>query len=181
MPAGPPADCSCGCGRRANSLNRTKAIPPSSRMSNSWIPSKPSPNSMAANRPPAAIPASGPSQRLAPELAAAPGCCWRGAACWSRGACWRWAGWLWCVGELPKLLPPPMRRASASGVLTATISSTVKKGSNQRMFNSPLGRTASLPKRHGQWRGIVCMVISQAIENPGAGTQVALQLPVQTL
>src|SRR5690606_35835104 len=135
-PAGCGVRCMAGALRRENSLNNTKASRPKIRMSNSCRPWKPSPNSMDASRPPAAIPASGPSQRLAPEAAAGLACWLRGVACCC-GACWRCAGWLLCMGAAPKLLPPPRRRASASGTVRPTMRNTAKKGSSQRMGSSP--------------------------------------------
>ncbi|MNN65246.1 hypothetical protein D3C81_1807330 [compost metagenome] len=56
--------------RAARKRKIRKAIRPMIRKSKICMPSKPSPMNMEASRPPAAMPASGPSQREAPLAAA---------------------------------------------------------------------------------------------------------------
>ena len=103
-------------------MKTMNAIRPKIRISMNWMPSKPSPMNIEASRPPAARPASGPSQREAP-LGAAAAClpAWDGAAwvCW--GA-WR----VWWLGAEPKLLPPPKRLAWASSAKVRLIHSAMK-------------------------------------------------------
>ena len=86
-----------------------------------------------ASRPPAAMPASGPSQREAPAGLAmapaapaalapasgalgAPGAPGAGVACgWEN-----WRGWacVWCIGAAPNDLPPPKRLAAKASTLS---------------------------------------------------------------
>ena len=95
---------------KRKAMKATRAI---NRMSSIWMPSKPSPMNMEASRPPAAIPASGPSQREAP-LAAAAGRAALGAAAVAFGAVAGCAWRVWWLGAEPRLLPPPKRLALAS-------------------------------------------------------------------
>lgn len=95
---------------KRKAMKATRAI---NRISSIWMPSKPSPMNMEASRPPAAIPASGPSQREAP-LAAAAGRAALGAAAVAFGAVAGCAWRVWWLGAEPRLLPPPKRLALAS-------------------------------------------------------------------
>lgn len=109
------AGCPWFCWRRRAAMKRKamKATRAINRISSIWMPSKPSPMNMEASRPPAAIPASGPSQREAP-LAAAAGRAALGAAAVAFGAVAGCAWRVWWLGAEPRLLPPPKRLALAS-------------------------------------------------------------------
>ncbi|MNP10516.1 hypothetical protein D3C76_1026700 [compost metagenome] len=85
------------------------------------MPSKPSPMNIEASRPPAARPASGPSQREAPLAgAAAPGRPAVGAAAVEPGAAFGDMSRVWWLGAEPMLLPPPNRLAAFTSRLSVT-------------------------------------------------------------
>src|SRR5690606_2296149 len=97
---------------------------------------------------PAAIPAMGPSQRDMPLLAAAPAAPAAAAGAAARcavlpaavGGVTAWRCWVTLVDWRPKLLPPPMRRASASNDAVSnapvdTTSVTMAKNRENRVMH----------------------------------------------
>src|SRR5690606_25302148 len=109
-------------------------------------PDRPRCDSKAAMPRPAAMPAMGPSQRDMPLLAAVPAAAVPAAAAPAAGAALRlvvvaaggvtaWRCWVMLVDWRPTLLPPPMRRASASKdtASMAVPATAIKAAANSRV------------------------------------------------
>ncbi len=137
--------------RRCRDRNRKKAPKARAAMriqSMAAMPSKAPPKKSAARSPPAARPARGPSQRLPPPAAgaAAPG-----RWVWLDAAAGGWACWGMVVC-FPRLAPPPMRLASASGrVMKETLIRANKKA--RKVFNVDSSSVASTGRTGGAARG----------------------------